>query len=224
MELHLPVVEMFPTLQGEGGQAGTPSVFLRLAGCNLWSGRHADRDRGPGACSRWCDTMFVGGKRVLVPEVVARLQGLVQGWRQPHITITGGEPGLHLRRPPGRALVAALLDLGWQVAVETNGTVLCDLLTDERLHVTVSPKRLLHPGEAGPLAHILLRQGSDLKLVVPQWPITLMQEMATWPFGRVYVQPLDDGCPTKNLKRAIAMAQQLGARVSLQIHKLVGLP
>jgi len=120
------VKEIFYTLQGEGANAGRPAVFLRFSGCNLWTGQERDRDKGPGGCSRWCDTDFVGtdgsggGKFRTAQDLVTAVES---HWPQtpqsrlnatPFVVCTGGEPLLQLDKP----LVAAFNAAGWLVAVE----------------------------------------------------------------------------------------------------------
>lgn len=149
------VKEIFVTLQGEGSRAGARSVFLRLAGCNLWDGRPEHRDRGAGACSSWCDTDFVGGMRLSAQDILEELER-VWGFDKPGpfwVVISGGEPCLQI----DEGLINLLLAHGWHIAVETNGSVANPAL---RLvdHVTVSPK-------LGPKLTIV--EGTELKVVLP---------------------------------------------------------
>ncbi len=157
------VKEMFYTLQGEGANAGRPAVFMRFSGCNLWTGLEKDRNKGPGGCSRWCDTDFVGtdgtvgGKFKSPEEVVAELwkhwprtEAGARGKR--FVVCTGGEPLLQL----DEALLSALNADGWSVAVETNGTI---EIPPGKLWVTVSPKAN---------APLRVTRGNELKLVFPQ--------------------------------------------------------
>jgi len=115
------VREVFFTVQGEGCLAGTPAVFVRFAGCNLWSGREQDRATGKGACARWCDTDFVGGNKFSADEIVEQClsvsshQVRVKRW----VVLTGGEPALQI----DSSLLFALRGRGFSVAVETNGAV-----------------------------------------------------------------------------------------------------
>lgn len=138
-EKRYAVKEVFATVQGEGSRAGARSVFLRLAGCNAWNGRPEDRAKGAGACARWCDTDFFKGEMQTAPEVLARLGAL---WAPPRdggrrwVVVSGGEPALQFDEP----LRAALVDAGWNVAVETNGSLACEAFARCDL-VTVSPKR-----------------------------------------------------------------------------------
>jgi organic radical activating enzyme len=130
------IKEVFGTLQGEGLRAGARSVFVRMAGCNLWSGRGEDRATGKGPCARWCDTDFFKGTTFELPALLDRMAGEWGSAGDRWCVITGGEPGLQI----DDALVDALHGAGWHIAVETNGTVdtpalrRCD-------HLCVSPKR-----------------------------------------------------------------------------------
>ena len=204
------VKEIFLTLQGEGMQAGRRAVFLRMAGCNLWSGREADR---AGADCRFCDTDFVGmdgvnGGRYEVADLagtVARLWGDADCRL---VVVTGGEPLLQLDRP----LIDALHGEGFEIAVETNGT--CPA-PDGLDWICVSPK-------AG--THIVQRSGNELKLVWPQ-PGIDPAELSGWHFDHLLVQPMD--CADAEAARAAAIALAMADprwRLSLQTHKLLGLP
>jgi len=209
------VKECFLTLQGEGMQSGARAVFLRFAGCNLWSGREADRAT---AQCRFCDTDFVGtdgeggGKFASADELAARVEGLWgEGVMDRLAVITGGEPMLQLDEP----LIEALHARGFRVAVETNGTLAAVPGVD---WICVSPK-------AG--TEVVQRRGNELKLVWPQAGIDLA-ELEGWAFDHFLVQPMD--CPTDQderesaLKAAIALAMQRPKwRLSLQTHKVVGL-
>jgi 7-carboxy-7-deazaguanine synthase (Cx14CxxC type) len=220
------VKEVFYTLQGEGAQAGRPAVFCRFAGCNLWSGREQDR---AGAVCTFCDTDFVGtdgpgGGKFATPGALAlrvaetwdggdplrraeRLGG-VDGPRRALVVCTGGEPLLQLDGP----LVEALHGEGFEVAVETNGTQEAPPGLD---WVCVSPK-----AEA-PLA---LRQGDELKLVFPQAeaPPGRFEGLA---FRHFFLQPMDGPDREANTQAAIAYCLAHPRwRLSLQTHKLVGLP
>jgi 7-carboxy-7-deazaguanine synthase len=133
------IKEVFLTLQGEGARVGAKSVFVRMTGCNLWSGNPAHRDRGAGPCARWCDTDFFKGDVIELAELRERMRvawGQGDGQGEKWCVITGGEPALQI----DHELVDALHADGWRIAVETNGTVdtpalrACD-------HVCVSPKR-----------------------------------------------------------------------------------
>ena len=209
------VKECFLTLQGEGMQSGARAVFLRFAGCNLWSGREADR---AAAQCRFCDTDFVGtdgeggGKFASADELAGRAEGLWgEGVVDRLVVITGGEPMLQLDEP----LIEALHARGFRVAVETNGTRAAVPGVD---WICVSPK-------AG--TEVVQRQGNELKLVWPQAGID-PAELEGWAFDHFLVQPMD--CPRDQderetaLKAAIALAMERPKwRLSLQTHKVVGL-
>lgn len=208
------VKEIFYTLQGEGAQAGRPAVFCRFTGCNLWSGR--EDDRADAICS-FCDTDFVGtdghgGGRFTTEEDLSRTCRKV--WRgnsgtPPFIVLTGGEPMLQVDEP----LIAALHAVGFEVAIETNGTRPVPGSID---WVCVSPK----PG-------VPLRQvsGDELKLVYPQDALA-PEAMHGLDFTHFLLQPLDDGTGgNSNFQAAIdyCLAHPKW-RLSLQTHKLLGLP
>ncbi|HYJ84202.1 MAG TPA: 7-carboxy-7-deazaguanine synthase, partial [Allosphingosinicella sp.] len=172
------VKEIFLTLQGEGMQTGRRAVFLRFAGCNLWSGREADR---AGAQCRFCDTDFVGtdgenGGRYEAQQLVGRV---VELWGQGEagralVVVTGGEPMLQL----DDALVEALHGAGFEIAAETNGTLPAAAGLD---WICVSPK-------AG--TEVVQRSGDELKLVWPQEGID-PEELLGWDFRHFILQPLD---------------------------------
>jgi 7-carboxy-7-deazaguanine synthase len=208
------VKEIYYTLQGEGAQAGRPAVFCRFAGCNLWSGREADR---AAAICNFCDTDFVGtdgpggGKFASADELagVARDAWRGNSGTPPFVVLTGGEPMLQV----DEALVEALHVAGFEVAIETNGTLPVLNSID---WVCVSPK-------AG--APLRQRTGNELKLVYPQdrlWP----EEVQALDFAHFLLQPMDDGVNSPgNLKAAIdyCLAHPKW-RLSVQTHKLLGLP
>ena len=205
------VKECFLTLQGEGVQSGSRAVFLRFAGCNLWSGR--EEDRASAEC-RFCDTDFVGtdgeggGKFASAEELAAHVEAL-WGERREHrlVVITGGEPMLQL----DRALVDALHDHEFRVAVETNGTLPA---LDGLDWICVSPK-------AG--TQVVQRSGDELKLVWPQEGID-PAELEGWSFDHFLVQPMDCQLREAALEAAIRLAMERPRwRLSLQAHKAVGL-
>jgi 7-carboxy-7-deazaguanine synthase (Cx14CxxC type) len=205
------VKEIFYTLQGEGAQAGRPAVFCRFAGCNLWSGREADR---AAAVCRFCDTEFVGtdgtgGGRF--GEAVALADAVAAAWPgggRPFVVCTGGEPLLQL----DETLVAALRDRGFEVAVETNGTIAPAPTGID--WVCVSPK-------AG--APLRLTAGNELKLVVPQ-PDLDFAALEQLDFGRFAVQPMDGPDVAANTKLAVEICLRRPRwQLSLQTHKLLGI-
>lgn len=209
------VKELFYTLQGEGARAGRASVFVRFAGCNLWTGREADRARGPGGCARWCDTDFVGtggpgGGRFATPEALAG--AAARAWGPGRVgryaVCTGGEPLLQL----DEALVGALHREGFEVAVETNGTLPVPAGVD---WVCVSPK-------AG--STVVVRAGHELKLVIPQEGVD-PAAFEAWAFGEFFVQPCDGPQRAEHTRRAVDWCREHPRwRLSLQTHKLVGIP
>ncbi len=203
------VKECFLTLQGEGAQAGSRAVFLRFAGCNLWSGR--EQDRASAQC-RFCDTDFVGTDGVnggkfasaeSLAEQVERLWG--RGAEQRLVVVTGGEPMLQL----DPALIEALHARGFRVAAESNGTLAAVRGID---WLCISPK-------AG--TQVVQRSGDELKLVWPQAGID-PAVLETWDFRHFLLQPMDG--PEGSVEAAIALVMERPRwRLSLQAHKIVGL-
>ncbi|MFL6844311.1 MAG: 7-carboxy-7-deazaguanine synthase [Allosphingosinicella sp.] len=204
------VKEIFLTLQGEGMQAGRRAVFLRFAGCNLWSGREQDRAR---AQCTFCDTDFVGtdganGGRYDADGLAAKVAELWQGGERPLVVVTGGEPMLQLDPP----LIDALHAGGFEVAVETNGTLAAPAGLD---WICVSPK-------AG--TEIVQRSGDELKLVWPQAGID-PESLTGWDFRHFLIQPLDGADREASTAAAIDyVLHHPRWRLSLQTHKLLGLP
>ncbi|MEO8176787.1 MAG: 7-carboxy-7-deazaguanine synthase [Sphingomicrobium sp.] len=206
------VKETFLTLQGEGVQSGSRAVFLRFAGCNLWSGREADRAT---AQCNFCDTDFVGtdgpggGKFASADALAAHVEALWgEGAETRLVVVTGGEPMLQL----DSALVEALHQRGFRVAAESNGTLAAVAGLD---WLCVSPK-------AG--TEVVQRSGDELKLVWPQ-PGVDPAEYEQWRFEHFLVQPMDCAEPAAALQAAIALAMERPRwRLSLQAHKVVGLP
>jgi 7-carboxy-7-deazaguanine synthase (Cx14CxxC type) len=206
------VKELFLTLQGEGMQSGSRAVFLRFAGCNLWSGR--EQDRASAQCT-FCDTDFVGtdgqggGKfadaRAVADAVEAEWGG---GGEDRLVVVTGGEPMLQL----DAGLVDALHERGFRVAAETNGTLPAVAGLD---WLCVSPK-------AG--TEVVQRSGDELKLVWPQEGVN-PAELEGWDFRHFLVQPMDCAERSAAIEAAIKLAMDRPKwRLSLQSHKLVGLP
>ena len=204
------IKECFYTLQGEGAQAGRAAVFLRFTGCNLWSGREEDRHA---AVCKFCDTDFIGtdgtnGGRYTLRECVELVQSLWPGGGRPYVVCTGGEPLLQLDPP----LITALQQAGFEVAVETNGTL---PIPPEIDWVCVSPK-----------AHATLAvdRGDELKLVYPQ-PETAAQPAAFehLDFTHFFLQPKDE-VGTNHTAATVAYCMQHPRwRVSLQTHKIMGI-
>jgi 7-carboxy-7-deazaguanine synthase len=204
------VKEIFYTLQGEGALTGRPAVFLRFAGCNLWSGR--EEDRAAARCN-FCDTDFVGvdgpdgGRFLTAAALAARIAETWPGGGSPFVVVTGGEPLLQLDPP----LIAALRARGFEVAVETNGTLPPPAGID---WLCVSPKA------GNPL---VVTAGDELKIVVPQ-PGLHPLDFAGLRFKRFSVQPMDGPDRARNTEWAIQFCLahpqwQLG----LQTHKVTGI-
>jgi 7-carboxy-7-deazaguanine synthase len=205
------VKECFYTLQGEGLQSGRPAVFLRFAGCNLWTGR--DADRGTAVC-KFCDTDFVGigpdgGKFTtaadLAQHVDAHWPAVPASRARKLVVCTGGEPLLQL----DEAAVDALHERGFEVAVETNGTQPAPRGID---HLCVSPKA------NAPLA---LTHGTELKLVYPQTEADAQPErFADLEFQHFFLQPMDGPAAAENTRAALAYCLAHPQwRLSLQTHK-----
>jgi 7-carboxy-7-deazaguanine synthase len=205
------VKEIFYTLQGEGAHAGRPAVFCRFAGCNLWTGREADR---VAAVCQFCDTDFVGigpdGGRFETPTSLANaVAGAwpTSGGGRPFVVCTGGEPLLQLDAP----LIDAFHGAGFEVAIETNGTQPPPTGID---WICVSPKAN---------ADLVLRTGDELKLVYPQEGGE-PERYAKLPFRHFFLQPMDGPLLAENTQRAIEYCLRHPQwRLSLQSHKLVGL-
>ena len=203
------VKEIFLTLQGEGAQAGRRAVFLRFAGCNLWTGR--EEDRADAACT-FCDTDFVGmdgenGGRYEADALAGKVAELWDEGERPYAVLTGGEPLLQV----DEALIAALHARGFEIAVETNGTQLAPPGLD---WICVSPK--------GNNA-VVQRQGNELKLVWPQEGVD-PAAMESWAFDHFLIQPKDGVDREASLSEAIRFVMANPRwRLSLQNHKLLGL-
>jgi 7-carboxy-7-deazaguanine synthase len=207
------VKEIFYTLQGEGANTGTPAVFCRFAGCNLWSGREQDRSK---AICKFCDTDFVGtdgqggGKH---STALSLADAVYAAWpkknaSQRFVVLTGGEPALQIDPD----LIAALHERGFRVAIETNGTIALPAGID---WICVSPK-------AG--TDVVVRTGNELKLVVPQndWPPELFEG---WQFDHYFLSPMDGPDRAQNTQLAIAYCLAHPRwRLSLQTHKMLGIP
>jgi 7-carboxy-7-deazaguanine synthase (Cx14CxxC type) len=207
------VKEIFYTLQGEGANTGRPAVFCRFAGCNLWSGHEPDRAT---AVCRFCDTDFVGidgagGGRFASPEALAK--AVAAAWPSSaaasrFVVCTGGEPLLQLDAP----LIESLHAEGFTIAIETNGT---QPGLDGIDWVCVSPK-------AG--AELVLRQGNELKLIYPQAGID-PESLQGLPFTHFFLQPMDGPDRLRNTQLAVQYCLEHPRwRLSLQTHKLLGIP
>jgi 7-carboxy-7-deazaguanine synthase len=205
------VKEIFKTLQGEGRHAGRAAVFCRFAGCNLWSGR--EKDRASALCT-FCDTDFVGtdgtrgGRYSSAPEL-ARV--LSEAWgssnEDRYAVLTGGEPLLQV----DEVLLAALHDKGFEVAVETNGSLEAVRGLD---WICVSPKA------GGPLRQ---RKGDEIKLVFPQAGLP-PEDLADLDFAHFWLQPMDGPSLSENIAAAVSYCLANPKwRLSLQTHKMIGI-
>jgi len=205
------VKEMFLTLQGEGGQAGRAAVFCRFSGCNLWSGR--EEDRAAAVCT-FCDTDFVGtdgegGGKFVTAEGLA--EAVADKWsggeRERLVVFTGGEPLLQIDGP----LINALHHQGFEIAVETNGTIAAPNGID---WICVSPKA------DSALAQL---SGQELKLVYPQAGVD-PERFAELDFERFFLQPMDGPERETNTRAAVAYCLEHPRwRLSLQTHKYIGI-
>ena len=206
------VKEIFYSIQGEGMHAGRPAVFCRFSGCNLWSGREADREKA--ICS-FCDTEFVGtdglnGGIYSAAELATKITQLwPSGKTSPFVVLTGGEPMLQVDAP----LLSALKGTGAYVAIETNGTKKVPLELFD--WVTVSPK-------AG--AAWVQKQGDELKLVYPQKDMDPGDYLREGRFDHYLLQPMDGARRIENTQATVRFC--LGDphwKVSLQLHKILNL-
>jgi len=207
------VKEIFYTLQGEGAQAGRPAVFCRFTGCNLWSG--LEKDRASAICD-FCDTDFVGtdgvgGGKFATADALA--EAVISQWPKgaggkPYVVCTGGEPLLQL----DAELIAAFHDVGLEVALETNGTL---PVPDGVDWVCVSPKQG---------AEFVQRSGDELKVIYPQSGLVL-DELTELSFEHFFLQPMDGDRLETNTQAAIRYCRDHPQwRLSLQTHKLLGIP
>ncbi len=211
------VKEAYVTLQGEGAQTGRAAVFLRFAGCNLWSG--LERDRSTAVCT-FCDTDFVGtdgdnggkfqGADALAAHVRSVWDAAAPEGGMPYVICTGGEPLLQL----DPLAITALQSHGFEIGVETNGTLSAP---DGLDWICVSPKAN---------AALTQRRGNELKLVFPQdEPEAQPSEFESLQFQHFFLQPKDDRAHAQNIAAAAAYCMKHPKwRLSLQTHKLIGLP
>ncbi len=207
------VKEIFYTLQGEGANTGRPAVFLRFAGCNLWSGREEDRST---AVCQFCDTDFVGGSKFASAEELAAAVSSEWGSADPgaaprgqrFVVCTGGEPLLQLDRP----LIERLHEQGFEIAVETNGTIEAPAGLD---WICVSPKAN---------APLVQTSGDELKVVYPQAGLDNLHNLENLDFTHFFVQPMDGPNVDRNHELAAAYCLEHPRwRLSLQTHKLLGI-
>jgi 7-carboxy-7-deazaguanine synthase (Cx14CxxC type) len=207
------IKELYRTIQGEGRQTGTPAIFVRFTGCNLWSGREADRES---AVCRFCDTDFrgldgpLGGAYTAVElaKVANDVWGQHRSRQKPLVVFTGGEPMLQV----DAALIETFHDHGFQLAIETNGTLPVPVNMD---WICVSPK-------AGTL--LVQTSGNELKLVFPQSGMD-PDTFISLDFDHFYLQPMDGPTLQENIQYTIDYClKHPDWHLSLQSHKFIGLP
>lgn len=209
------VKEIFYTLQGEGAHAGRPAVFCRFTGCNLWSGREQDRES---AACQFCDTDFVGtdgaggGKfssaEELAEAIASQWPTMAESRAKRYVVCTGGEPLLQL----DAALIDALHGHGFEVGVETNGTVAAPPGID---WICVSPKST---------AELLVTAGDELKLVYPQSDAQ-PEAFSGLAFRHFFLQPMDGVAQKENTRKAVDYCKTHPHwRLSMQTHKFLGIP
>ena len=207
------IKEIFYTLQGEGTHAGRPAVFCRFSGCNLWSGREADR---ASAVCKFCDTDFVGTDGELggkypdsekLADIVSSLWPATYSASK-FVVFTGGEPLLQL----DDALLKSMHERGFEIAIETNGTIAVPAGVD---WICVSPK-------VG--SELRVRKGNELKVVIPQQGQALLDYEAL-EFDHFYLQPMDGPNVDTNTRLAIELCKKNPKwKLSLQTHKLLQIP
>ena len=204
------VKEIYYTIQGEGFHAGRPAVFCRFSGCNLWSGREEDRSK---AICQFCDTNFWGtdgenGGKYTATELTAKIKSLLPVHSSdPFVVLTGGEPALQVDED----LVTELHKQGLEIAIETNGTKLLPAGID---WICMSPK-------AG--TEIVLTEGSELKIVVPQ-PGIDPKDFESYDYDHRYVQAMESDTWDENIKYAVKYALENPQwKLSVQTHKYLGI-
>lgn len=207
------IKEIFYTLQGEGAHAGRPAVFCRFSGCNLWSGRESER---AAAICKFCDTDFIGtdgesgGKFISADRVAQTIDAL---WPATYaaskfVVFTGGEPLLQL----DGALITSMHAAGFEVAIETNGTLPVPIGVD---WICVSPKMG---------SQLLVRKGNELKVVIPQFG-QVLEDYEKFEFDNFFVQPMDGPDLAKNTRLAIDCCKRNPKwMLSVQTHKFLQIP
>ena len=206
------VKEIYYTLQGEGYHTGRPAVFIRFSGCNLWTGHEKDRS---GAICNWCDTDFVGtnginGGKFSAEEITNIINSLWKGnvQNEPYVVCTGGEPLLQM----DEALIKAIHKAGFEIGLETNGTM---IPPDGIDWICVSPKAN---------ADLILKNGNELKVVYPQCGMN-PRVHEKLKFDHFYIQPMDGINQTENIKKSEKFVLDHPKwKLSLQTHKILGIP
>ena len=206
------VKEIYYTLQGEGYHTGRPAVFIRFSGCNLWTGHEKDRS---GAICDWCDTDFVGtnginGGKFSVKEIINIINSQWKGnvLSEPYVVCTGGEPLLQM----DEALIKAIHKAGFEIGLETNGTM---IPPDGIDWICVSPKAN---------ADLILKNGNELKVVYPQCGMN-PRVHEKLKFDHFYIQPMDGIDQKDNIKKSKKFVLNHPKwKLSLQTHKILGIP
>ena len=206
------VKEIYFTLQGEGYHTGRPAVFIRFTGCNLWTG--LERNRQNAICN-WCDTDFVGtdgpnGGKYSAIEITNIISDLWPGSQpsKPYIVCTGGEPLLQM----DNTLIETIHDAGFEIGLETNGTILPPQGID---WICVSPKSK---------ADFILKKGNELKIVFPQNGLNPRQH-ENLEFDHFFIQPMDGEKQKENIKKSEDFVfKHPQWKLSLQTHKIMGIP
>ena len=224
--LKISIAEIFESVQGEASQAGTPALFIRLAGCNFWNGHQLSRKDGHGDCALWCDTDF----QVKINWSLEQVDQRIEEYRAkiktglPLVIFTGGEPTIQLFKL--KELIERKLE-NTLISVETNGSKDCDVLKmlveHENGHVVCSPKPyrkdIKNPKKG---ISLKLKRTNDLKLIVKESGL----DSIDWniQYDNLYVQPIDRGNNgVQALSNTIRAARMFGARISIQTHKFLGL-
>ena len=206
------VKEIYYTLQGEGFHTGRPAVFIRFSGCNLWTGHEKDRS---GAICDWCDTDFVGtnginGGKFSIKEIINIINSLWEDnvLTKPYVVCTGGEPLLQM----DEALIKAIREEGFEIGLETNGTM---IPPDGIDWICVSPKAN---------ADLILKNGNELKVVYPQCGMN-PRVHEKLKFDHFFIQPMDGINQKENIKRSEKFVLDHPKwKLSLQTHKILGIP
>lgn len=224
--MKISIAEIFESIQGEATQAGEPALFIRLAGCNFWNGHQEARDLGAGDCSMWCDTDFKVKFNWSIEQVDQRIEEYRTKIKTglPLVIFTGGEPTTQLFKL--KELIIKKLK-NTRISAETNGSKDCEVLAllvqHENGHVVCSPKKYRDRGPKTKLGSSLkLSKTNDLKLIVKRDGL----KSVDWPieYDNLFVQPIDTGDNGLSaLEQTMEAAKLLGAKLSIQTHKFLGL-
>jgi len=205
------IKEIFgPTIQGEGSQTGLSVIFLRFAGCNRWTGRLEDK---PSAVCWFCDTDFYGGTRMSSEEILERIRAVNTNNYADVIVISGGEPTIQL----DRELCSDLVDAGFRLHLETNGSRDIAEYSEFIDHISCSPKQ--------PLAETKLRAATDLKLLYPFLKGASPEMFSSFPAKNRFIQPIHGYDFDENVTQARdVILKYPDYRLSIQLHKVLGVP